>query len=109
MQAQQNGGVVTLHVALGFGLQGNSTITSLMTSVALPPMIPSLSGGATPPFDISSLRLLHPPLSLALHCHPTMRALKTLKMEGSIIQKSCCIHNEEPHNFASHNSMNICH
>ncbi len=87
LHAQQNGGVVTPHVASDFGLQGNSTITGLIISVALPPTIPSLSGGATPPSGISSLKLLHPPLSLAPHCHPAMQPPKTLKVEGSSSKK----------------------
>jgi len=46
-------------------------------------VLPSLSVGATPPFGISSPRLPCPPLNFAPHCHPTMQALKTLKVEGS--------------------------
>jgi hypothetical protein len=46
-----------------------------------------LNGGATPPSSISSLRLPHPPLSLAPHRRPTMRAPKTLEVEGSSSKK----------------------
>ncbi len=96
LQAQQNGGVIALHVATRFGLQGKSTTTSLTSGVTLP-------------FRILSLRLPHPPFNLAPHRHPIMRAPKTLKSGRFIIQKSCCIHNEELHSFANHNSMTICH
>jgi hypothetical protein len=84
---QQNGGVVTPHVALGFGLQGNFIATSFSIGVILPPTLPSLNGGGTPLSSISSLKLLCPPLSLALHRHPTMQAPKTLKVEGSSSKK----------------------
>jgi hypothetical protein len=47
-------------------------------------VLPSLNIGATPPFGISNPRLLHPPLNLAPHRHPTMRA--TLKVEGSSLK-----------------------
>jgi hypothetical protein len=70
-------------VAPSFGLQGNSTTTSLTTNVTLPPTQPSLNGGVIPPSGISSLKLPHPPLSLAPHRHPTMQAPNTLKVEGS--------------------------
>jgi hypothetical protein len=109
LQAQQNGGVVTPHVAPSFGLQGNSIVTSLTTNVALLLALASLSGGAIPPPSILSLRIPHPPSSLALHYHPKMRAPKASKVEGSSSKKGCCIHNEESHSFVNHSSTTIYH